>query len=177
VRGTQTTKTPGLAKRSHGESKRSGKRPSGNCPPFPGWPMTLSQATKLRRWEVIEPTRWGKANMAQGYPSVPRAPEAGYQPLPARKGPATYLLKLPVFGSREERLGQLGTHHLNDLAESIGVNAGGRPETDVPSSRGAKPGRRRRPHSSRRPGKPATGRRGPGERRAARQLTGANLKW
>ena len=53
--------------------------------------------------------------------------------------------------------------HLNYLVESVNVNAGGCPETEVPSSRGEKPGQRRSRPSSRRPGKPATGRRAAGD--------------
>jgi hypothetical protein len=53
--------------------------------------------------------------------------------------------------------------HLNYLTESVYLNAGGCPETDVPSSREEKPGQRRSRHSSRRSGKPATGRRAAGD--------------
>src|SRR5262245_24007429 len=90
--------------------------------------------------------------------------------LPNIKGPAAHLLKLSVFRSHKEWLGQVKAHRLNDLAESVDVNVGGCPETDGPSSRGGKPGQRRRCHSSRRPGKPATGRRAPGDRHPTRQL-------
>src|SRR5215471_14834175 len=65
----------------------------------------------------------------------------------------------PSVGSRRERLGCTDNGHLNFLAESIDVNVGGCPETDVPSSREEKHGQRRCLHSSRRSGKPATCRR------------------
>src|SRR5262245_46840366 len=97
-------------------------------------------------------------------------PKVGHVRLPTIKGPAAHLLKLSVLRSHKEWLGQVKTHRLNDLAESVDVNVGGCPETDGPSSRGGKPGQRRRCHSSRRSGKPATGRRAPGDRHATRQL-------
>src|SRR5215472_17547086 len=87
-------------------------------------------------------------------------PESGDPELPDTKGAADGPENtLPPAGSREERLGCSANRHLNYLAESIHLNTGGCPETDVPSSRGEKHGQRRSHHSSRRSGEPITGRR------------------
>ena len=90
----------------------------------------------------------------------PLPPEADHSALSARKG-AAGKPELPRRRSGAAKSGWVegANRHLNYLAESIDVNAGGFPETDVPSSRGEKPGVRRSGRSSPRPGKPATWRR------------------
>src|SRR5262245_44231241 len=89
-------------------------------------------------------------------------PETGHRILPVTKGSAGHLFNLPKLRSPEEGLGCLDNRHLNGLIESSIMNVRGCPETDVPSSRGEKPGQRRYRHSSRRSGEPATGRRAAG---------------
>jgi hypothetical protein len=79
-------------------------------------------------------------------------------------------LSYPADGRETRRaFRSLENRHLNHPVESNHMNAGGCPETDVPSSRGEKPGQRRSRHSSRRLGKPVTGRRA-----AVRRDFGAN---
>src|SRR5262249_50716105 len=108
---------------------------------------------------------WGKASASCGYSMVPQENRAVSSSLTAGSHPWGAWVTPLTLGTRAEGVGPTQTHRLNNLAESTDVNAGGRPETDVPSSRGEKPGRRRRCHSSRRPGEPATRRRAPGARR------------
>ena len=83
--------------------------------------------------------------------------------------------RLPAYavGIREPRraVGSVKTHHLNDLAESICMNAGGCCETEA-SDRPVKPQQRRSRHSSRRSGKPAAGRRAAGAKRLGVPLVG-----
>src|SRR4051812_29787187 len=89
----------------------------------------------------------------------PLPPETGPSALPVRKG-AAGKPGLPCRRSGAAESGWVGedNRHLNDLAESIDMNAGGCPETE-PSRPGGETGQRRSRRSSRRPGEPATGRR------------------
>jgi len=94
-----------------------------------------------------------------------KATETGYELMPVqRMRPGACLLGLRS-GFRRERLGSVGNRRLKCTAESIHMNTGGHPETNVPSSRGEKHGWRRCRHSTRGPGKPATWGRAAGGRR------------
>src|SRR5205807_10074315 len=67
-----------------------------------------------------------------------------------RDGPPT--LPRPRSGAAKSGWVVWANRRLNSSVEPTIVNVGGRPETDVPSSREEKPGRRRRCPRSRRPG-------------------------
>jgi hypothetical protein len=86
--------------------------------------------------------------------------ESGHRSIPDTKDTAGKP-DLPCRRSGAAKSGWVvaSNRHLNYPAESVYVNAGGCPETDVLSSRGEKPGQRRNHHSSQRSGEPATRRR------------------
>jgi len=134
----QATKKPGLTKERHGELQQSGFQPTGKPSP------TVSCMMRWRPWgRVMSPYSSSSSVMISSRNDC--------------NGPPA--LSHCRSGFPKEGLGLRDNHRLNRSVESTCVNVRGFPETDVPSSRGEKPGKRRSGHSSRRAGKPFTGRR------------------
>jgi len=99
------------------------------------------------------------SNHSLGTSLFPGYPRLGGQRYQSERMTMDNLTIHRLVRNRKERMGRSANRRLNSFAESIVVNVGGCPETDVPSSRGEKHGQRRRRHSSPRLGKPATWRR------------------
>ena len=131
----------------------------------PGWQMCAVRPRQLRACGRGQATAWRGQQPRSAEPGTVFTFPRSQLPLVYWQPGAIGQPDLPYrrLGAAKSGWVEVINRHLNYLVESVNVNAGGCPETEVPSSRGEKPGQRRSRHSSRRPGKPATGRRAAGD--------------
>jgi hypothetical protein len=94
VRESQVPNRPGLAERSHGESNRSGCRPTANAGPFSQEAMPRI----LRRREVVILSRWGDANESGGLQDLPPTGEVALTSLATPSLQQVNLFTLLTFG-------------------------------------------------------------------------------
>src|SRR5262245_23276842 len=147
---------------SHGESPRSGFRPTEKVVPVPGWSTgprpCVASAHGGRRGGCAGCHDSGPPPASVGSDSPGREP-AGHLIYPAGR-----------FGIPRRADRVAANRRLNDPAESATRNVRVPPETEA-SDRPVKPGGRRSRHSSPRPGKPATRRRAAVRRETEAQVT------
>src|SRR5262245_18739104 len=147
---------------SHGESPRSGFRPTEKVVPVPGWSTgprpCVASAHGGRRGGCAGRHDSGPPPASVGSDSPGREP-AGHLISPAGR-----------FGIPQRADRVAANRRLNDPAESATRNVRVPPETEA-SDRPVKPGGRRSRPSSPRPGKPATRRRAAVRRETEAQVT------
>src|SRR5262249_26108052 len=120
---------PGLAKRSHGESNRSGYRPTANVSPFSqeAVPRILRRRA-LRTLQVGGRARVGRFALFTS--DWRRGPGSGPRP---RLQPVHLTYPVGVRDSAARGWGPKVSRRLNDLAESRFVNVRGCPVTQGPA--------------------------------------------
>jgi hypothetical protein len=107
----QATKKPGLTKREHGESKRSGFRPTGKQPPATQYPAYLDE-----RRQSCPPMGGAKATGQR----TERSPRDRLAERTDPKEEVNYLVYLTsVRDTAESGKGRAGNRHLNSRAESV----------------------------------------------------------
>ncbi len=130
MRESQVPTKPGLAKRSHGESNRSGNRPTANVSPF----SQEAVSRILRRREVANPPGGGTRTSRTVCADLP---PTGAVVLWFLTAPRLQQLNLSypvdVRDSAKSGSGPKESRRLNDLAESTLVNVRGCPATEGPA--------------------------------------------
>ena len=113
----QAAKKPGLAKRSHGESKRSGLQPTGNLPPATKYPAHAGTRKPASSGQRPNPMAVTSPKGNRIWSTHDTRTKGSHRPpdIPCDRS-----------GFRKARIGlRHGNRHLHDLAESIDMNVGG----------------------------------------------------